>query len=202
MPSSPNIHSLGLQIPAVLLYEQITAFKDSNYRPKNGDVIYYYLTSDKKGRSCAANASITKELHQLRSASKGISVRKEPKSRSRKLLILEVAILSFFPLIGILKLVRFSSALPFAFLYSGCLYLGMSLLAYFLYAEDKSYAKQGKRRIPEKTLHLVEMMGGWPGAFIAQRNLNHKSIKTSYQVEFRLIVAIHLIAWIVWLCFG
>ena len=34
-------------------------------------------------------------------------------------------------------------------------------------------------------------MGGWPGAFVAQRRLRHKCVKPRYQVTFWLIVALH-----------
>ena len=40
-------------------------------------------------------------------------------------------------------------------------------------------------------LHLAELLGGWPAAFVAQRALRHKISKTSYQATFWLIVALH-----------
>jgi hypothetical protein len=42
--------------------------------------------------------------------------------------------------------------------------------------------------VPEARLHLLELLGGWPGAFLAQRRLRHKCSKHSYQVVFWLIV--------------
>lgn len=56
---------------------------------------------------------------------------------------------------------------------------------------DKRYAITARFRIPEATLHLFELMGGWPGSYLAQRFLRHKISKKSYQVIFWLIVAIH-----------
>ena len=49
----------------------------------------------------------------------------------------------------------------------------------------------GERRIPEQTLHLLEILGGWPAAFLAQRVLRHKSSKVSYQIAFWLIVLLY-----------
>ncbi len=46
-------------------------------------------------------------------------------------------------------------------------------------------------RIPESTLHLFELAGGWPGAFVAQRALRHKTAKTSYQFVFWVIILLH-----------
>lgn len=48
------------------------------------------------------------------------------------------------------------------------LYIGLSTLTFHLYAVDKLAAKQGRRRTPEKTLHLLSLAGGWPGALLAQ----------------------------------
>ncbi len=69
--------------------------------------------------------------------------------------------------------------------------LAVSLLAFFLYRRDKWLAENGGWRIPEFTLHLVELLGGWPGAFLAQRKFRHKISKASYQVGFWLIVLLH-----------
>lgn len=45
-------------------------------------------------------------------------------------------------------------------------------------------------------LHAVELLGGWPGALLAQQLLRHKTKKTSYQVVFWLIVLMHQIYWL------
>ena len=60
-----------------------------------------------------------------------------------------------------------------------------------LYRRDKQKAEAGEWRIPEMTLHLAELAGGWPAAFLAQRKLRHKIAKTSYQVVFVSIVVLH-----------
>jgi uncharacterized membrane protein YsdA (DUF1294 family) len=65
----------------------------------------------------------------------------------------------------------------------------VSTVTYFLYRHDKRQAQAEGWRTPESTLHLAELLGGWPGAFVAQRLLRHKSSKVSYQITFWLIVA-------------
>ena len=75
-------------------------------------------------------------------------------------------------------------------------YVCMSLVAVALYAADKRRAARGAWRIRESTLHLVELLGGWPGALVAQHALRHKRRKRSYLVIFWLIVAAHAVAWV------
>lgn len=70
--------------------------------------------------------------------------------------------------------------------------LVMSLLTLGVYAWDKRQAKRAGWRVPENRLHLLSLLGGWPGAMIGQRWLRHKSIKTRFRVVFWLTVCLHL----------
>jgi len=72
------------------------------------------------------------------------------------------------------------------------LYLALSLCTFFTYAVDKSAAKRGKWRTKESTLHLMSLMGGWPGALFAQHLLRHKSVKTAFRKLFWLTVVTNL----------
>jgi uncharacterized membrane protein YsdA (DUF1294 family) len=78
------------------------------------------------------------------------------------------------------------------------LYATMSALAVVLYAADKRRAVRHQWRISEAALHAVEMLGGWPGALMAQRVVRHKLHKPGYMLVFWLIVAAHLTAWAWW----
>ena len=72
------------------------------------------------------------------------------------------------------------------------MYLTLSLLSFIAYAIDKSAAKRGKWRTKESTLHLLALMGGWPGALFAQNVLRHKSVKASFRNVFWLTVIANL----------
>jgi uncharacterized membrane protein YsdA (DUF1294 family) len=74
-------------------------------------------------------------------------------------------------------------------------YISMSLVAAAVYAVDKRRAIRGAWRISEATLHLVELLGGWPGALVAQQVLRHKRQKRGYMLIFWFIVATHAVAW-------
>ena len=67
----------------------------------------------------------------------------------------------------------------------------ISGITFWLYWSDKRKAVGGEWRTPESVLHLAEILGGWPAAFLAQRALRHKISKTSYQATFWLIVVLH-----------
>jgi uncharacterized membrane protein YsdA (DUF1294 family) len=67
------------------------------------------------------------------------------------------------------------------------------MLAYITYAIDKKAAINNRRRVSEKTLHLLGVVGGWPGAFLAQQRLRHKTQKTAFQVTFWLTVVVNLV---------
>ena len=79
------------------------------------------------------------------------------------------------------------------------IYLLMSGVALAMYWSDKRRAARGAWRISETTLHGVELLGGWPGALVAQRLLRHKWRKRSYMAVFWAIVGLHAITWAWWL---
>jgi uncharacterized membrane protein YsdA (DUF1294 family) len=57
-----------------------------------------------------------------------------------------------------------------------------------LYKIDKAAAAHGGWRVPEKTLHLIALAGGSPGAYYAQRKFRHKTKKKSFQAVYWSIV--------------
>ena len=76
--------------------------------------------------------------------------------------------------------------------------LALSAITFVAYALDKHAARTGRWRTPESTLHLLELAGGWPGAWIAQQTLRHKSRKRAYRIVFWTIAVLHggaLVAW-------
>ncbi|WP_051687208.1 DUF1294 domain-containing protein [Microbulbifer sp. HZ11] len=80
-------------------------------------------------------------------------------------------------------------------------YAGMSLLTYLVYYLDKSAARSGRRRTKENSLHLLSLLGGWPGALVAQQHLRHKTRKQPFRLIFWLTVTANLMA-LAWLHSG
>jgi uncharacterized membrane protein YsdA (DUF1294 family) len=71
-------------------------------------------------------------------------------------------------------------------------YTIMSIITFLCYGFDKWKAKNKTWRIPEKTLHTLEFIGGWPGAILGQLFFRHKTSKVSYQLLFWIIVIVHV----------
>ena len=74
------------------------------------------------------------------------------------------------------------------------LYYGASIITYCIYARDKMAAQNADWRIPEMTLHLMSLVGGWPGALIAQVLLRHKTRKPSFLIGYWVTVIVNCIA--------
>lgn len=68
----------------------------------------------------------------------------------------------------------------------------MSLVCFIAYGVDKRRAGTGGRRVPERTLHTMAFLGGWPGALIGQRHFRHKTQKAPFRIVFWLLVATHI----------
>lgn len=81
--------------------------------------------------------------------------------------------------------------LPFVVLIA---YLIGSCVAYLAYVFDKAASLKGQWRTSENSLHLFSLVGGWPGAMLAQRTLRHKTQKQSFQVTYWATVVLNCAA--------
>lgn len=78
------------------------------------------------------------------------------------------------------------------------LYTVLNITTFFLFWWDKRAAKQGDRRIRERTLLLFALMGGSLGAVTAQHLLRHKTRKQPFRGLLLAIVFLQLAAAVVW----
>jgi uncharacterized membrane protein YsdA (DUF1294 family)/cold shock CspA family protein len=72
--------------------------------------------------------------------------------------------------------------------------LAINAVTFVAYWIDKRAAQAQARRTPEATLHLLELLGGWPAAWLAQRLLRHKSRKENYRLVFLAAAFVNLAA--------
>jgi len=78
-------------------------------------------------------------------------------------------------------------------------YAAVSVITFAAYGLDKRKASRSTRRTPEATLHTMELLGGWPGALIAQNLFKHKRRKKGFMVMFWMIVIAHIAVWGAWI---
>lgn len=77
----------------------------------------------------------------------------------------------------------------------------LNLATFYAYWKDKYAAQRRRWRTQEDTLHLLSLLGGWPGAWAAQQVLRHKSRKTRFRITYWGTVALNslgLALWLVW----
>ena len=72
-------------------------------------------------------------------------------------------------------------------------YLALSAVTFVVYGIDKNSAQRNGWRVPERILQFLAFTGGWPGAWIAQQVLRHKTSKRSFQIEFWICVIVNLL---------
>ena len=72
-------------------------------------------------------------------------------------------------------------------------YAVLSLLTFISFARDKQAARRHRRRTSERHLHLLELVGGFPGAWLAITLLRHKSRKVSFLAVSLLTSALNFI---------
>jgi uncharacterized membrane protein YsdA (DUF1294 family)/cold shock CspA family protein len=174
------------------VFAHISVFEGTG-RPQQGDIVEYVTEFDAKARMRASRV-------RLVDANKGRSSVAERSLTERKLResICEPSeprpfAGAMFSLLFLLFLTG-STLGGFTQLAWALLYCAASLVTFFAYAIDKRAARIGAWRTRESTLHVFELLGGWPGALFAQRYLHHKSRKISYQVVFWFVAALNIAA--------
>jgi uncharacterized membrane protein YsdA (DUF1294 family)/cold shock CspA family protein len=161
------------------VFVHIKSFVNRQRRPIGNEFVTYELKIDSRGRPQGENvAFVGDRTPEASTPGPGISS-------------LTFAVLFLTFMAGAV----FAGKLSFAVL---GFYLMASAVAFFAYALDKSAARNNRWRTPESTLHIFGLVGGWPGALLAQKVLRHKSKKQSFHVAFWFTVILNCGA-LVWL---
>lgn len=162
-------------------FVHVNEFQRGSRRPVTGDLISYLPRKDSRGRL---------QAHAVRHAGQKIEPRRQASRLPR-------AWLGF----GAMVAAGGAAAIGLIPIHLAGAYLALSAASYLMYRADKMAAGSGARRTPEGNLHLVDLLGGWPGGLIAQQRFRHKTIKRSFQFVFWVTVIVNLGgAW--WLVVG
>lgn len=158
------------------VFVHINAFQNSNRKPKQNQSVTYSLSTDKQGRKCAKDVTLAGD--RLKTKSNGV--------------FSLIVALTFLTIVFTSVLV--AKIPPFILI----IYIFASLLTFIIYALDKYAAKKGTWRTQESTLHFLSVIGGWPGALVAQQSLRHKSKKAEFRSIFWITVMLNCgtLAWL------
>lgn len=75
--------------------------------------------------------------------------------------------------------------------------LTINLFAFAGFGFDKQRARQAERRIPERSLLFLALIGGTVGAWIGRRYFRHKTRKAGFSAILALITLAQM-AFIIW----
>ena len=161
------------------VFFHISALQRSDRRPSVNESVSYTLTSDPQGRLRA------NEVRFVVSSTGAWPLRQIARPGAAVPIAFAVGFLIT------LSALAAAESLELGWL---ALYYGASLITYSCYSRDKTAAQNNRRRTPELTLHLMSLIGGWPGALIAQVLLRHKTRKASFLVGYWFTVTVNCIA--------
>lgn len=152
------------------VFVHIKAFSNQHRRPIGNEFVSYEIVSDDTGRLRAEHVEFLGD--DSTNATEGWTI------------AATIALL-FLMFVGVSV---FVGQLHFVVL---ALYLVSSAISFWVYRGDKAAAKQNQWRTGEGTLLLLGLLGGWPGAFIAQQLFRHKTKKWSFQIVFWATVVLN-----------
>ncbi len=165
------------------LFVHISALPSALRPPTVGQPLTFEVTLDRDARKRAVNVGLPVVR---RSAARARGDRPAPWSAASVLAI--PLFLVVFATVATHW--RVSAWVPFA-------YLTLSLVSVAFYAVDKAAARHARRRVSERSLLLLGLAGGWPGALIAQQWLRHKTAKRSFRSAFWGTVVLNLVGFVV-----
>ena len=170
------------------VFLHIKDFAQKGPRPIVGCALEYVVQLDGQGRFKA------KQVTYLKANQTSSKAYKKPKPESdSKLQPMQIGCIVFIIALAILTVMGKLSGLVLLFISV------INVFTYWFYAQDKEAAQNGQRRVPENTLHIFSVLGGWPAAWLAQQRLRHKTQKQPFrQIYFcTIFFNILLILWLI-----
>lgn len=170
------------------VYVHITSFTVLRGRPELNQRLLFEVQTNKQGQKRAVNVQVA-VMVQVKPAQQ----RRRTEMPASWTVARALAVPAFITLlITVSALWKVPVWLP-------GVYVGLSVITFMVYAFDKAAAKANRWRTPENTLHILALLGGWPGALLAQQLLRHKSAKVEFRQVFWATVVLNVAGFLVWL---
>ena len=163
------------------IFIHIKAFSRKTGRPTVGQWVSFEVELGREGKKRARN----------------VEALRPGRAKVRRDSPVQYGTATLFAIPGLLFVYLAASVLWRPPLWFALIYLGASVVTFLAYAIDKSAAGRGTFRTSEGTLHMLSIVGGWPGALLAQQFLRHKSVKAQFRSVFWGTVCINIAAFIV-----
>jgi len=162
------------------IFVHITAFKGKSVKPKIGQSLTFEVELNAEGKKRAKNVQsvLTSRLRKTKNSPAqwgGVSY---------------FAIPVFVVVFVVVSMIWRTP------LWIAGLYLIASIISFAAYAVDKTAAVAGRWRVSEGALILLGIIGGWPGAIVAQQILRHKSNKAEFLAAFWGSVFVNVVAFV------
>lgn len=164
------------------LFVHIKAFPPGTGRPVPNMQVSFELEHNADGKKRARNVLFSRPAR---------GTAKTGNRSSKGIGRVNLTVLLGFTALLILASILWQPAKFFAIAYGV-----LSLITFFVYWNDKSAAKSGDWRTSEELLHMLSLLGGWPGAIIAQQVFRHKTTKREFRILFWTTVFLNIAVFI------
>lgn len=162
------------------IFVHVSAFDIEGRRPMIGERVSFSIGKDRRGRRCAQAVTPA----GVSAKARGV----EPRGGDRPAQSVSATLFIIPAFLLIMLIAAWLWRVPSGWF---LLYAALSAVTFGLYAVDKAQAARDGFRVPEARLHLLAVVGGWPGALLAQQFLRHKSLKPSFRQAFWVTVALN-----------
>lgn len=164
------------------IFFHISVFPRGKGRPQIGERVSFEVELGPQGKKRAKNIMLMRQTARMRRQEKELSIG----------WTFGTAVIPIF-----LVVIVYAALYGHMPLWVLLAYIGMSSVCFLVYAFDKSAALKEEWRIKESTLLMLGLLGGWPGAIIAQHYFRHKTKKDSFIIAFWITVFINITVFVI-----
>jgi uncharacterized membrane protein YsdA (DUF1294 family)/cold shock CspA family protein len=160
------------------VFVHVKSLSRESAKPQVGDVLSFEIELGPQGKPRARNVVSARVVEPVAPRPPVRSPRSGP-----------LGFLAIAGFIGVYLMIDLVRPIPY---WVAVLYLALSVGTFVAYALDKSASRAGGWRLSESSLLSLGLIGGWPGAIVAQQVFRHKTVKRSFRLVFWLTVVLNV----------